>query len=392
MAAMSTALSKAVVQMVAEQHDVGWVPCATEEVDLHAGITETSLMLHLRPESVRLELAEAGDTRPLAEIMPLLMAGGVGAVSPNGVLGDPTGARRDRRRAAEMTADAVRAFADGLMLAACSRGRDRDARMSRVALVTGAARGIGAETVRTLCRDGYGVVAVDSARGERRADGVAYPLATRGELDAVAAEFPDQVLARVATYATAKRWLPQPPMRSPVRVARRRGRGRRGHRRRAAAVGDAGLAPATPMGRRRRGVWNTAAVTVPASCSPGPTPRGGRFVAIASAAGSHGLFHLAAYNAAKHAVVGLVKGLAADLVGTGVTACAVSPGSTRTRMLDATAALVRARRCRRVRRVAAACAALLEPSEIAATIALCCSVEGAALNGSVVSADGGFGQ
>ncbi|KAA1379932.1 mycofactocin biosynthesis peptidyl-dipeptidase MftE [Aeromicrobium fastidiosum] len=85
------ALSKAVFQMIAEQHDVAWVPCATEEVDLHAGLTETSLMLHIRPASVRLELAEAGETRPLSEILPLMMAGGVGAVSANGVLGDPAG-------------------------------------------------------------------------------------------------------------------------------------------------------------------------------------------------------------------------------------------------------------------------------------------------------------
>jgi NAD(P)-dependent dehydrogenase (short-subunit alcohol dehydrogenase family) len=33
---------------------------------------------------------------------------------------------------------------------------------------------------------------------------------------------------------------------------------------------------------------------------------------------------------------------------------------------------------------------LLDPDEVAATIAFCCSVEGAALNGSVVHADGGF--
>lgn len=88
----SAALSKAVFQMIAEQHHVAWLHCATEEVDLHAGFTETSLMLHIRPESVRLDAAEPGDTRPLAEIMPLLMSGGVAAVSLNGVLGDPTGA------------------------------------------------------------------------------------------------------------------------------------------------------------------------------------------------------------------------------------------------------------------------------------------------------------
>lgn len=110
------ALSKAVFQMIAEQHAAGWVPCATEDVDLHAGITETSLMLHLRPDSVRLDLAEVGETRPLSEIMPLLMAGGVGAVSPNGVLGDPAGASTamGERVLADMTADAVRRIRDGL--------------------------------------------------------------------------------------------------------------------------------------------------------------------------------------------------------------------------------------------------------------------------------------
>lgn len=72
--------------------EVEWVPCATEEVDLHAGFTETSLMLHLRPESVRLDRAEAGNTQPLREILPAMMAGGVAAVAPNGVLGDPAGA------------------------------------------------------------------------------------------------------------------------------------------------------------------------------------------------------------------------------------------------------------------------------------------------------------
>lgn len=77
--------------------EVEWVPCATEPplnpgADLHAGFTETSLMLHLRPDAVRLHLAETGNTQPLSEILPAMMAGGVGAVSANGVLGDPAGA------------------------------------------------------------------------------------------------------------------------------------------------------------------------------------------------------------------------------------------------------------------------------------------------------------
>lgn len=72
--------------------EVEWVPCATEDLDLHAGFTETSLMLHLRPESVRLDRAEAGNTAPLSQILPAMMTGGVAAVSANGVLGDPSGA------------------------------------------------------------------------------------------------------------------------------------------------------------------------------------------------------------------------------------------------------------------------------------------------------------
>lgn len=87
--------------------DVAWVPCATEDVDLHAGYTETSLMLHLRPGSVRLDRAEAGNTQPLSEILPAMLAGGVAAVSANGVLGDPAGATaaEGERVLAAMVAD-----------------------------------------------------------------------------------------------------------------------------------------------------------------------------------------------------------------------------------------------------------------------------------------------
>jgi len=86
------ALSAAVTQLTGEGHGVGWVPCAIEDVDAHAGFTETSLMLHLRPRSVRLRRAEAGNTTPLPELLPALVQHGVRVMSANGVLGDPTGA------------------------------------------------------------------------------------------------------------------------------------------------------------------------------------------------------------------------------------------------------------------------------------------------------------
>jgi mycofactocin system creatininase family protein len=104
-----TALRPAVDQLTHEGHDVAWVPCATEDVDLHAGRTETSLMLHLRPGDVRLDLAEAGNTTSLAELLPLMLSGGVKAVSANGVLGDPAGASAEEgaRVLASMVRDVV---------------------------------------------------------------------------------------------------------------------------------------------------------------------------------------------------------------------------------------------------------------------------------------------
>jgi len=78
-------------QMRIEQHDVIWTSCALETSnDAHAGHDETSVMLHLSPESVKVESLAAGNAQPLQEILPDLMALGVRPVSPSGVLGDPT--------------------------------------------------------------------------------------------------------------------------------------------------------------------------------------------------------------------------------------------------------------------------------------------------------------
>lgn len=106
------ALSDAVSQLTYEGHDVTWLACATEEVDLHAGRTETSLMLHLRPSDVRLDHAEVGNTSPLKELLPMMLEGGIKAVSPNGVLGDPAGASAEEggQILASMVDDVVRAI------------------------------------------------------------------------------------------------------------------------------------------------------------------------------------------------------------------------------------------------------------------------------------------
>lgn len=85
-------LHRAVELLRSEGRRVDAVLPVLPGADAHAGRTETSLMLHIAPELVSLEAAEAGNTDDLAALMPAMRAGGVAAVSANGVLGDPTGA------------------------------------------------------------------------------------------------------------------------------------------------------------------------------------------------------------------------------------------------------------------------------------------------------------
>jgi len=122
----SRAVEGAVLQLVEEGRDVCWVPCAAAKGDAHAGRTETSLMMHLRPSSVRLGLAQPGNTTPIGRLIPALVRNGVAAASPNGVLGDPTGATADEgarcfehmaQRIASLILDGARS-ANGMLIPA----------------------------------------------------------------------------------------------------------------------------------------------------------------------------------------------------------------------------------------------------------------------------------
>ena len=87
-------LDRAQRRLRGEGRDVrAWAPSSPG--DAHAGRTETSLMLALVPERVRQDEASAGIVAPIAELLGRLRAGGVRAISPNGVLGDPAGASAD---------------------------------------------------------------------------------------------------------------------------------------------------------------------------------------------------------------------------------------------------------------------------------------------------------
>lgn len=93
------AVRHAVTLLRAERRDATWFGCTVPGGDAHAGRTETSMLLALDPSAVRTDLAEAGNTAPLAQLLAAMRSGSVRAVSGNGVLGDPAGAAAEEGRA-----------------------------------------------------------------------------------------------------------------------------------------------------------------------------------------------------------------------------------------------------------------------------------------------------
>lgn len=258
--------------------------------------------------------------------------------------------------------------------------------MNRVAIVTGAARGIGAATVDALVNDGFRVVAVDRCRDIAE---VPYSLATPADLDAVVARHGDAVLGLVGDTRSSS------DMSLAVETATRH------FGRLDAAVAVAGvIAGGVPLWEMNDAAWDAVwsvnvlgtrrliEAAIPVMLSNGPQSNG-RLVAVASAAGQLGLRHLAAYSAAKHAVIGMIRGVAMDLAETGITANAVCPGSTRTPILEASAKLYGLDSTDAFA-LQQPIGRLLEPSEPAAMIAWLCSPASSAVTGAVLAVDGGM--
>lgn len=256
----------------------------------------------------------------------------------------------------------------------------------RVAIVSGAARGIGAATATRLARGGWSVLALDLAADD---PSLPYRLGTHEELHAVAACAPDRIHPVIADVRDLD------AVRDAVAVAERLWDGLD------AAVAAAGViaggarhwdVPAeeerTVLDVNLTGVLNLARASVPAMLRR-PEPRAGRFVAVASAAAARGLPNLTAYCASKAGVTGLVRALAAELADTGITVNAVSPGSTDTPMLTESARLYG---LDEVEQLAAhqPIGRLLQPAEVAAAIGFLLQTESAAITGAIVPVDGGM--
>jgi len=252
-----------------------------------------------------------------------------------------------------------------------------------VALVTGAARGIGHATVRRLSSDGFNVVAVDRGSDDPR---LPYALGTAAELQRLGSE-------RVVAISADVTDLDE--LAGAVEIAERRWGGLDVVVAAAGVIAGGESAWELDAAQEQAilqinlgGVLNTARVGVPALLRR-PQPREGRFIAVASTAATRGLPQLAAYCASKAGVTGYVRALALELGGTGVTANTVSPGSTRTPILDESArlyglesaeAFADQQPCRR----------LLEPEEIAGLIAWLASPDSRGATGGDYLLDGGL--
>ncbi|MEY4130621.1 MAG: hypothetical protein RLZZ31_745 [Actinomycetota bacterium] len=258
------------------------------------------------------------------------------------------------------------------------------------AVITGAARGIGACTAQRLAQRGYSVALLDLAGGNEIASIPApYQSATMDDLESAVARCgghghgysidvrDGDAMVQLGNELAEKF--------GGIDVA-------------VAAAGA--VSGSQPLWETSSDVWQAMVeinltgvfhlvrATVGSMLSS-PAPRHGRFIAVASAAAHYGLPQLGAYSAAKHGVAGLISSLAAELGTSGVTANAVCPGSTRTAMLDASAAVYGLNNADEFAQQARI-GRLIDPDEIAATIEWLATDAPSALTGALIDVDGGF--
>jgi SDR family mycofactocin-dependent oxidoreductase len=257
----------------------------------------------------------------------------------------------------------------------------------RVAVITGAARGIGAAVAQALAADGWRLVLADRCADDPK---LGYPLATPADLDAVVVACGGVDVA-VGVVGDVRE---QAALDGAVALAVERFGGLDAA---VAAAGGIGGAPAwaddedlwaTMLGVNLEGVWRLARAAVPALLAR-PAPRHGRFVAVSSAGGTVGLPLLAAYTAAKSGVHGYVRSLAAELGPEGVTANAVAPGSTTTAMLDASATVYDLPDAQAFAEHHLL-GRTLDPTEVAALVAWLCGPASAGITGAVLPVDAGM--
>lgn len=250
---------------------------------------------------------------------------------------------------------------------------------SKVALVTGGGRGIGAEIARSLAKDGA-FVAV-SARTESEVRKVVEEItAAGGRAQYFLADLsqPDQAAPLVSKVQAAL---------GPIDFL----------------INNAGIASSAPVVKQSLDEWNRIfAVNVTATflCTQAALPKmiergSGRIVNIASVAARFGARYIAAYAASKHAVLGFTRCVAAEVAANGITANAVCPGFVDTEMVSSSVTRIVEKtglssdQALDTIKGQSPQKRLLTTSEVAAMVTLLCSEEGRGINGQALVMDGG---
>ncbi len=168
-------------------------------------------------------------------------------------------------------------------------------------------------------------------------------------------------------------------------------------------VNNAGVSSSAPLAKTTVDEWRsqldvnaTGAFLCTRAVLPGMRARNsGRIVTVASTAGLAGQKYTSAYTASKHAAVGLMRAVAAEVAGTGVTSNAVCPTFVRTDMTTTTVRRIAATTGRseedseRIVAGMSPLGRLLEPEEVAYAVTFLAAREAAAINGQTIVLDGG---
>ncbi len=248
------------------------------------------------------------------------------------------------------------------------------------ALVTGGTRGIGAAVALALAERGAAVTVL--GRDLPKLEAVARRLAEDHGVKTCAVRTDVTDAAAVsAAIAQARREI------GPIDIL----------------INNAGAADSAPFARITAESWNhmlAVNLTGPFLCTQAVLPDmiaagWGRVVTVASTAGLTGYGYVAAYCAAKHGVVGMTRSLALEVAAKGITVNAVCPGYTETDLLQGAVDTVVAKTGRDAAEAKAAFARsnpqgrLIQPEDVAATVAWLCLPASAALTGQAISVSGG---